>query len=142
MSEFSEKRYVNPGRLATIYTLIKLTWKLLCASPFGDVFSEFTDAFTGSLDAAIEHQGRLVTAETELEKFLAGLKELMASSPALFQSEKGKMEPYGYGVIGKKMDKGLFLLPNETLNELAKIKVFTQKPSVDSMTMALHNAWL
>ena len=40
------------------------------------------------------------------------------------------------------MNKGLFLLPNETLNELAKIKVFTQKPSVDSMTMALHNAWL
>ena len=43
-------------------------------------------------------------------------------------------------VIGKHTEKGMFLLPNESLAELDKLKVFTQKPTVDSMGKALADA--
>jgi hypothetical protein len=33
---------------------------------------------------------------------------------------------------------GVFSLPSETLAELEKARIFTQKPSVDSLTKALH----
>jgi len=44
--------------------------------------------------------------------------------------------------IGKKMPEGVWLLPIETLNELAKIKAFTQIPNIDSMTEALDREQL
>ena len=138
MTEFSGKRYTNPGRLATIYTLLRSAWDLLCQSPFEDLFKEFKPAFISSLDEAIEEQGRTVTEETEVEKFLSGLKELLASNPGLIQSQNGTTI-YGR-VIGKWVEEGLFLLPSEALAELHKIGVFTQKPTVDSLTKALHAA--
>lgn len=138
MAEFSKKLYVNPGRLATIYTLLISAWELLCESPFGDVFCEFTDSFVSALDQVIEAQGATVTEETEVEKFLAGLKELMASSPGLIQSQDGRT--ILGRIIGKWTDEGLFLLPSETLAELAKIRVFSQVPTIDSLTKALHAA--
>lgn len=138
MAEFSQKRYTNPGRLATIYTLLRSVWGILCESPFGDVFHEFKDSFVSSLNQATEEQGSMVTDETEAERFLAGLKELLASNPSLVQSKDGKT--LLGRVIGKETDEGLFLLPSETLSELAKIGIFTQKPTVDSLTKALHAA--
>jgi len=68
-AEFSAKQYTNPGRLATNYSLLKATWKLLCESPFGDVFQEFSEQFDKVLDEAIEEQGAMVTEETEVSKF-------------------------------------------------------------------------
>jgi len=136
MSEFSQKGYTNPGRLATIYTLLRSTWGLLCETAFGDIFREFTDSFVSALNEAIETQGATVTEETEVEKFLVGLKELLASNPGLIQSKDGRT--ILGRVIGKWTDEGLFLLPSEVLSELAKIGVFTQKPTVDSLTKALH----
>jgi hypothetical protein len=139
IAEFSAKRYTNPGRLATIYSLLRAAWALLCESPFGEVFQEFTERFVSSVDLIIEEQGRMVSEETEVEKFLAGLRELLASNPSLIQSKEAKMAILGR-VIGKETDEGLFLLPSETLAELAKIGVFTQKPTVDSLTKGLHAA--
>jgi hypothetical protein len=139
IAEFSAKRYTNPGRLATIYSLLRAAWALLCESPFGEVFLEFAERFVSILDLAIEEQGRMVTEETEVEKFLAGIRELLASNPGLIQSKEAKMTILGR-VIGKETDEGLFLLPSETLAELAKIGVFTQKPTVDSLTKGLHAA--
>lgn len=136
MNEFSMKKYTNPGRLATIYVLIRATYALLCESPFGDVFMEFKDRFIKALGEAIEAQGATVTEETEVEKFLTGLAELIASNPELIQGKDSNTSENK--VIGKHTEKGLFLLPNETLAELEKIRVFTQKPTVDSMTKALH----
>ncbi|OPY54061.1 MAG: hypothetical protein A4E48_00447 [Methanosaeta sp. PtaU1.Bin060] len=136
--EFSSKRYVNPGRLATIYTLVRSAWGLLRASPLGDVFDEFSSPFVESLDRAIEVQGQAVTGETELEKFMSGLREILASRPGIVQSLQG-VTVLG-SVIGKWTENGLFLLPTETLNELNKIRAFTQQPTVSSMTAALNAA--
>jgi hypothetical protein len=36
------------------------------------------------------------------------------------------------------MERGLFLMPTETLNELMKIKAFNQQPTIDSITQALN----
>ena len=148
MGEFSTKHYVNPGRLATNYCLLKATWDLLCNSPFGDVFAEFTKQFDEALDQVIEDQGVLVSEETEVAKFLSGLKELIASNPRLIQGKGTRGHGLGavgdevFGkipmCIGKEIEEGLFLLPNETLAELVKVRVFTQKPSVESLTKALH----
>jgi len=39
-------------------------------------------------------------------------------------------------LIRKIMPEGVKLVPIETLNELSKIKAFTQVPNEDSMTVA------
>ena len=137
--EFSRAGFTtNPGRLATIYTVLMAAWKLLCESPLGEVFKEATEDFTRSLTRAIQEQGSIVNSDTEASKFLAGVNELLASQPLLFQaaSTDGSYSK----IIGKRTDEGLFLLPNETLAELDKLKVFTQKPTVDSMGKALADA--
>jgi hypothetical protein len=135
MVEFSAKHYVNPGRLASNYCLLKATWELLCKSPFGDVFNEYTERFMEALDQVTEDQGAMATEETEVAKFLSGLSELIASNPRLILSKNDKSN---VGAIGKWTEKGLFLLPGKTLAELEKNRVFTQKPSVDSLTRALN----
>jgi len=81
MGEFSAKHYVNPGRLASNYCLLKATWDLLCKSPFGDVFNEYTERFMDALDQVTEDQGAMATEETEVARFLSGLSELIASNP-------------------------------------------------------------
>ena len=136
--KFAKGGYVNPGRLATIYTTLRATWRLLCESPFGDVFKEAEPAFLASLDTAIQVQGAIVNADTEVSKFLTGVNELLAGQPGLFQASDGTT--LFDRIIGKHTDEGLFLLPNETLSELDKLKVFTQKPTVDSMSKALDDA--
>ena len=137
--EFSRAGFTtNPGRLATIYTVLMATWNLLCASPLGVVFKEATEDFTYSLTRAIQEQGSIVNSDTEVSKFLVGVNELLASQPGLFQSSDGKT--LLGKVVGKHTDEGLFLLPNEILAELDKLKVFTQKPTVDSIGKALADA--
>lgn len=90
------------------------------------------------MNKMIGEQGAIVNSDTEVLKFLAGVNELLASQPGLFQSSDGKT--LLDRVVGKHTDKGLFLLPNEILAELDKHKVFTKKPTVDSMTKALYDA--
>ena len=65
--EFSRVGYTtNPGRLATIYTVLMATWNLLCESPLGEVFKEATEDFTHSLTRAIQEQGEIVNSDTEV----------------------------------------------------------------------------
>jgi len=135
MKEYSS--ITNPGRLATIYTLLGSVWNLLCESPLGDVFMEFKERFFAALNKAIKEQGSLVTEETEVEKFTAGLAEMIASDPMLVIE---RAPEYGTRPIGRIDGDELFLLPNETLMEMTKKGIFTQKPTVDSMTKALHSA--
>jgi hypothetical protein len=145
MGEFSAKHYVNPWWLATNYCLLEATWKLLCKSLFGGVFREYTTGFEEALNQAIEEQAAMVTEETEVAKFLSGLNELIASNPRLIQSKDNHEliagnESIGRPpkIIGKWVPEGVFLLPSETLAELERARMFTQKPSVDSLTKALH----
>jgi len=137
MEEFLGLQYVNPGRLATIHTLLVSTWDLLESSSMGDVFTEARDSFKAALVEATATQGAAVSEETEIARFLSGLEELMASNPGLIMSKEGKKTISG-SIIGKEMELGLFLLPTETLSELMKIKAFNQQPTIDSITQALH----
>ncbi len=136
MAEFAVKQYTNPGRLAVIYTLLRSAWGLLCESPFGDVFKEFTDEFVIAMNEAIEEQGKAVTEETELAVFISGLNEIIASGPGLIQSLDATKTVYGR-IMGKWCEEGLFLLPKETLSELQKIRAFRQHPTEASITKAL-----
>jgi hypothetical protein len=70
---------------------------------------------------------------------MAGLNELMMVNPGLFMDIHCSKRIVG-AAIGKMMPEGVWLLPIETLNELSKIKVFTQIPTVSSMTDALDRA--
>ncbi len=79
--------------------------------------------------------------ETEIERFLAGLDELLASNPGLIMSEDG-IKIISGAVIGRWMPDGLFLLPTETLNELRKIGAFSQQPTIDSITQGLYERGL
>lgn len=140
-SEFIERRYTNPGRLATIYTLLISIWDLLQVSPIGDVFIEARESFKEALREATAIHGQAVTDETEIERFLSGLEELLAGNPGLIMSEDGRKVIAG-SVIGKRTDRGLFLLPTQTLNELVKIRAFNQQPSIDSITQGLNEMGL
>ena len=136
MDEFVAKKYVNPGRLATIYTLLKSTWALLEASPIGEVFKDAEKAFVDVLDDAAKFQGENTSDETEAAKFMCGLNELMIGNPGLFLSKENIKLIQG-AVIGKMMPEGVCVLPMQALNELNKIKAFTQMPTIESMTAAL-----
>ena len=133
---FSEKGVINPGRLASIYTVLRFTWNLLLRSPLRDVFEEFSDDFVKALDEAVEVQGDIVNNDTEASKFLNALDGLMASQPQLIQPE-GINGTVDGKIIGKHCEDGLFLLPDMVLSEMNKLNVFTQRPTVDSMTKAL-----
>lgn len=134
--EFADKGICNPGRLASIYTVIRFTWNLLLRSPLGDVFEELTENFTKALDEAVAEQGDIVTNDTESSRFLTALDCLMGSQPQLFQPATIEGSVDGR-IIGKHCEDGLFLLPEMVLNEMFKLNVFNQRPTVDSMTKAL-----
>jgi len=72
---------------------------------------------------------------------MAGINELMVGNPGLFLDGNGTKHSLGTA-IGKMMPEGVWLMPIETLNELSKIKTFTQIPNDDSMTVALDREGL
>lgn len=143
--EFNSKNYVNSGRLATIYTLLRATWAALLESPFKDVFESRSKRFLEELDRCAEEQGAMVSEETEVAKFLSGIDSILATQPHLIQNYENQL-PDEYGktytkdVIGRWVDDNLFLVPNQTLFALKRLGVFTQIPSEGSLTDALSQA--
>lgn len=147
--EFIREGHQVAGRTATIYTLLKLVWAMLEVCPFGEAFRENETRFIEALDDLAKNQGENTGEETEAARFMAGVEELIAGRPDLFQDQT-KMN-IGPKLIGKIMPdemktkglpSGVLLLPIETLSELGKIKAFTQIPNVKSMTEALDQAGL
>jgi hypothetical protein len=136
---FAVKGMINPGRLASIYASLRTVYDLLLKSPLGDVFAEFEEDFKAALDEAIDVQGDIVNNDTESSKFLNALAGLRASQPQLFQAATVEGSIDGK-IIGKHAKEGLFLLPELVLEEMNRLHVFTQKPTVDSMTKALYSA--
>jgi hypothetical protein len=148
---FNEKNYVNSGRLATIYVLLRVTWAALVESPFGDVFEARSKKFIKELDRCAEEQGAMVSEETEVARFVSGVTAILATQPHLIQdNEYQKPDEYGKNiykdVIGRWVDvkgsdeKDLFLVPAPTLAALKRLGIFTQIPSEGSMTDALYQA--
>ena len=141
--KFNAENYVNSGRLATIYALLRTTWDLVCRSPFGEVFQTRTKKFIAELDNACASQGRMVSDETEVAKFMRGIAAILAAQPHLIQKNAVQM-PDEYGktyrqeVIGRWMEDGdLFLIPDQTLRVLKSLGVFSQIPTIGSITDAL-----
>ena len=134
-TSYAAKGYVNPGRLANIYCLLRGIWTLIENGPFGEEAKEFHDEFLNALNEAIEAQGLEVTSETELARFLNAVRNLRASRPDLFII--GGLPNSSDRIIGRENELGLFLLPEETLGLLKQMGVFTQVPSENSITKAL-----
>lgn len=72
---------------------------------------------------------------------VAGINELMVGNPGLFMDVNCTKREMG-AAIGKMMPEGVWLMPIETLNELSRIKTFTQVPNIGSMTEALDREGL
>jgi len=136
LEEFIGAGHTVAGRTATIYTMLWTSWKLLETSPFGDVFTEMEKDFKAALDGLAAYQGTATKEETEVARFMAGINELVVGNPGLFLDGNGTKYLPGTA-IGKMMPEGVWLMPIETLNELSKIRTFTQMPNEDSMTTAL-----
>ena len=137
MKEFIRTGHTVAGRTATIYALLKLAWAMLEVSPLGEVFTEFEGAFIKALDALAASQGSATKEETESQRFMNGLRQLIASNPALFLEKGRPRNDSTFPVIGKWMAEGIWLMPEKTLAEMARFKVFTQIPTAESMTAAL-----
>jgi|SRR5271157_519346 len=136
--EYRRRGIVNTGRLATIYVLLRLTWNQLIESPLGKVFEEYKPAFLNGLDKAISEQAHLVNNDTELSKLLSGIRSLLASKASLIETEtSGEINAT---VMCRQLDKGMFFIPAVTLAELNRLQVFTQQPTIDSMTKSLDAA--
>jgi hypothetical protein len=143
VTKFTSEKFANPGRLATIYVMLQSVWRLLRESPMGDVFAEFTQEFTAALDEAIIKQGKAVTDETEIERFLTGIRELISSTPSCLEGDDANGNNRYLGkVTGKKIGDTIFLLPKMTLSELERLKIFSQAPSVASLTKELNDRGL
>jgi hypothetical protein len=142
LEEFVGAGHTVAGRTATIYTMLWTAWKLLETSPFGDVFTEAEEDFKAALDGLAAYQGAATKEETEVARFMAGINELMAGNPGLFLTDNGNRNSMWGTAIGKMMPEGVWLMPIETLNELSRIKAFTQMPNEDSMTVALEREGL
>ena len=137
LKEFNAAGHTVAGRTATIYALLKLAWAMLEVSPLGEVFTEYEGAFIKELDALAVSQGSATKAETESQRFMNGLRQLIISNPAIFLEEGRPQNDSTIPVIGKWMSDGLWLMPDHALAALARIKIFTQIPTVESMTSAL-----
>lgn len=134
-NEYINKGYANPGRLATIYCLLRSVWVLARDSPFGELFKELEPIFLKALDDAIAEQGVSVTEETEVSKFLEALNEIISSEPDLFMVED--IPTASDVIVGRLSDLGLFVLPNAVLSHMMKMHIFTQMPNRASLTNAL-----
>jgi hypothetical protein len=119
--------------------MLKTVWDLLEKSPLGDVFIEYRDRFIASLDDLADYQGEATREETEVAKFMAGISELIMSRPNILLETNDKYynKNNNIGIIGRRMPDGVLVMPNETLSELLKLKVFNQIPTIDSLTTAL-----
>jgi hypothetical protein len=143
LEEFITAGHTVAGRTATIYTMLRTAWELLESSPLGDVFIETEEDFMAALDELAEYQGTATKEETEVARFMAGINELMVGNPGLFLDELGRKQSLSsVTAIGKMMPEGVWLMPIETLNELSRIKTFTQIPNAESMTVALDREGL
>jgi hypothetical protein len=89
------------------------------------------------LDELVVSQGAATKEETESQRFMNGLRQLIASNPSLFLEKGRPRNDNTFPVIGKWMPDGMWLMPEKTLAEMAKFKVFTQIPTAESMTAAL-----
>jgi hypothetical protein len=134
-AEYASGGYVNPGRLATIYCLLRGVWSLMAEGPFSDVVQELNETFLEVLDEAIKIQGEEVNSETEISRFLQAIKTLRVSRPDLFMI--GEVKGRTDRILGRENANGLFLFPEETLSLLKQLGVFTQIPSIESITKAL-----
>jgi|GEM_PF-828164 len=134
-AEYASSGYVNPGRLATIYCLLRGVWSLMAEGPFSDVVLELNETFLEVLEEAIKNQGEEVNSETEISRFLQAIKTLRVSRPDLFMI--GEVKGRTDRILGRENANGLFLFPEETLSLLKQLGVFTQIPSIESITKAL-----
>jgi hypothetical protein len=82
----------------------------------------------------------MVTEETEVAKFIEGIKSLMATNPNMFIGEYTTAQYQKDGYIGKWTDTGLFLVPSIALSALKRFNIFTQIPTEGSLTDALDQA--
>jgi len=139
LEEFRDAGYTVAGRTATIYTLLKTVWELLEMSPMGNVFQDFRGKFITALDNLAISQGIATREETEAARFIRGLNQLMMGNPGLFMDSTSTKHIAGFA-IGKSMPDGMWLMPDATLAEMGKLKIFTQIPTEESMTTALFRA--
>ena len=143
--ELTTKHCVDAGRSSTTYAIFKVVWEMLKESVFGDVVTEFDDKFNTALDATIAHQNESVGDETEVERFMTGLRELIASHPAKFPKAEYFRKGTNYtdniqergGFIGVQYDDGVLVLPGPALKALKDMGIFVQIPSTQSMGQAL-----
>jgi hypothetical protein len=100
MKEFITAGHTVAGRTATIYALLKLVWAMLEVSPLGEVFNEYETAFIKALDELVVSQGSATKEETESQRFMNGLRQLIASNPALFLEKGRSQNDSTFPVIG------------------------------------------
>lgn len=138
---------VNTGRLASICVVLCSIWKMLYNSPFRDVIEEHTADFINALTSAIIDQAQIVKNETDVERFINGLRELIRSVPYRFEyldkevDYNEKFNVMKIASLGRREPNGdYFILPMSTIEAVREILGPGQILSEGSLGEALKQA--
>jgi len=94
---------INPGRIGTTASILKLVWKTALDSPIGEVLKPHTEAFEKGLAKLIRDAATATRESTEAAQFIETLRELVTSGRCIVVDRTYSMDISTPNVIGWRL---------------------------------------
>jgi hypothetical protein len=125
---------VNPGRLSSNITLLRLTWKVALKCPvLAEVLTEFNDAFEEGMDYLTRSAPEETTAANEAEDFVDTLTEIIGSGRAKLVSDGTDITGVKDVVGWIRNDGEVCIFPKTARNLTNMVSPIMQKLSSSSL---------
>lgn len=126
MLRTTRKDMVNILRVATNIATNELTWSIALQHPvLGELLAPYSQAHGDGLRRIAENMARATTEALEVNRFIAGLKELLATGQAtLIDKSRRQDDVAGYErerMVGWIDDEGVYLLPTAAIERVRKM---------------------
>lgn len=120
------KDMVNILRVATNLATNELTWSIALQHPvLGDLLAPYSKAHGDGLRRIAENMARSTAEALEAVRFLAGLRELLATGQGTLIDRSLKRDDVSIHerdrMVGWKDDEGIYLLPSVTIERIRKV---------------------
>ena len=122
----ARKDMVNILRVATNLATNELTWSIALQHPvLGDLLAPYTAAHGDGLRRIAENMAKATTEALECVRFLAALRELLATGQGTLINRYRKQEDVGLHererMVGWIDDDGIYLLPTTAIERVRKV---------------------
>lgn len=125
MLRLLRKDMVNILRVATNLATNELTWSIALQHPvLGDLLAPYSKAHGDGLRRIAENMAKSTTEALEAVRFLAGLRELLATGQGTLIDLDSMINATAHErerMIGWKDDEGIYLLPTVALERIRKV---------------------